>query len=170
MFHWNQSEKILSRHFSQKQEVKSLFFSLSLRLDFLECSPRHFPMLSVTLAYVHLGHVRLCHPLAAIDLRKIRIFWAFPHHFYEFLKKNLAALVLQTVIKPTRIWNSLYQSCEAKQNMWIWKTLYEKSLTPQKSLTFRSDGSGLWILVSFSNALSYLIYVHIFRYAMIHYL
>ena len=37
------------------------------------------------------------------------------------------------------------------KNMWIWKPLYEKSLTPPKGWTFRSESSGLRILVSFSN-------------------
>ena len=38
------------------------------------------------------------------------------------------------------------------KNVWIWKALFENSLTPPKGLTFRSGGSGLWILVSLSNA------------------
>ena len=49
----------------------------------------------------------------------------------------------------------MYQVCyiiTITKNMWIWKPLYEKSLTPPKGLTFRSDGFGLRILVSFSNA------------------
>ena len=45
---------MFSRHFSQKCEVKSLLFSLSLRLDFLE----RFPMLSISLAHVHLGQLK----------------------------------------------------------------------------------------------------------------
>ena len=86
------------------------------------------------------------------------------------------------------------------KNMWIWKPLYEKSLTPPKSLTFRRDvaspGYGLWCLfltrakqeedrggelwalrrgeVSVEThtqiLLSYLSYVHIFEYTMLHYL
>ena len=66
--YWNKSEKIFSRHLSQKREVKSLL--LSLWLNFLERSPHHFTMWSVSLAHVHLGHVRLCRPYAAIDIRK----------------------------------------------------------------------------------------------------
>ena len=35
------------------------------------------------------------------------------------------------------------------KNMWIWKPMYEKSLTSLKGLTFRSNGFGLNILMYF---------------------
>ena len=106
MLHWNKSEKIFSRHFSQKREFKSSFFSLSLRLDFLERPPpQYFTMLSVSLAHAHLSNVHLCRPLAAIGLRKIRIFRAFPHHFYGFPKKKSGSTLNTCIISHSEHYN-----------------------------------------------------------------
>ena len=73
---------------------------------------------------------------------------------YENLKFTISKLrseskmvLIHFIRKNRRIFSNFHT-----KNMCIWKPLYEKSHNPPKYLTFRSDGSGLRILVSFSIA------------------
>ena len=63
------------------------------------------------------------------------------------LRNEFKVVLIHFIRKTERIFSN-FQT----KNMGIWKALYEKSLTPPKGLTFRSDGFRKGILVSFSDA------------------
>ena len=72
------------------------------------------------------------------------------------LRSEFKVVLIHFIRKTERIFLN-FQS----KNMRIWKPLYEKSLTPPKGLTYRSDGFRRGILVSFSDATFWNTYTNI---------
>ena len=72
------------------------------------------------------------------------------------LRSEFKVVLIHFIQKTERIFSNFQ-----KKNMGIWKSLYEKSLTLPKGLTFRSDGFRKGIFVSFSDATFWNTYTNI---------